>query len=74
VPIILGLIVRIGRGGNAPYIGVHLMAISNSRYYVYANNPSRILISSYYLRIRVWMGRSIGPLKKGCKKYSEVPL
>jgi hypothetical protein len=40
MPIILGLTVRIGRGGNAPYIGVHLIAISNSRYYVYTNNPS----------------------------------
>jgi hypothetical protein len=40
MPTILGLIVRIGRGSNIPYIGVHLIAISNSRYYVYADNPS----------------------------------
>ena len=53
MPIILELIVRIGRRGNAPYIGVHFIAISDGRYYVYANNPSRILISGYYLRIRV---------------------
>jgi hypothetical protein len=53
MPIILGLIVRIGRGGNIPYIGVHLIATSDSRYYVYANNPSRILISGYYLRIYI---------------------
>jgi hypothetical protein len=40
MPIILWLTVGIGRGGNAPYIGVHLIVISNSRYYVYADNPS----------------------------------
>jgi hypothetical protein len=40
MPIILGLIVRIGRESNTPYIGVYLIVISNSRYYIYANNPS----------------------------------
>jgi hypothetical protein len=40
MPIILELIVRIGRGSNIPYIGVYLIVISNSRYYVYADNPS----------------------------------
>jgi hypothetical protein len=40
MPIILGLTVKIARGSNIPYIGVHLIATSNSRYYVYADNPS----------------------------------
>jgi hypothetical protein len=40
MPIILGLIVRIERESNIPYIGVYLIVISNSRYYVYTNNPS----------------------------------
>ena len=40
MPIILGLIVKIGRRSYIPYIGVHFMATGNSRYYVYANNPS----------------------------------
>jgi hypothetical protein len=53
MPIILGLMVRIGRGDNAPYIGVHLIAVGDSRYYIYTNNPSWILISSYYLRIYI---------------------
>ena len=40
MPIILGLIVKIGRRSYAPYIGVYFIAMDNSRYYVYANNPS----------------------------------
>ena len=40
MPIMLGVVVRIGRRSNTPYIGVYFMAISNSRYYVYSNNPS----------------------------------
>jgi len=70
----LGAAVRIGRRSNTPYIGVYFMAISNSRYYIYANNLSWILIPGYYLRICVWIGGSLSPLKKGCKKYSKVPL
>ena len=34
--IVLVVIVRIGRGSDIPYIGVHLIVISNGRYYVYA--------------------------------------
>jgi hypothetical protein len=40
MPIILGPTVRIERGGNAPYIGVYLIATSDSRYYIYTDNPS----------------------------------
>jgi hypothetical protein len=40
IPAILGPTVRIGRGGNIPYMGVHLIVTSDSRYYVYADNPS----------------------------------
>ena len=53
VPIILGAIVRIGKRGYIPYVGVYLIAASNSRYYIYAAKPSRILIPSYYLKIRI---------------------
>ena len=38
--IVLIAIVRIGRRSNIPYIGVYLMVISNSRYYVYTAKPS----------------------------------
>ena len=40
MPIILEAIVRIGRRGDTPNIGVHLIATSNGRYYVYATKPS----------------------------------
>ena len=40
VPIILGAIVRIGRRGYIPYIGVYLIVASNSKYYIYAAKPS----------------------------------
>ena len=40
VPIILGLIVKIGRRSYTPYIGVHFIVIGDSRYYIYADNPS----------------------------------
>ena len=40
MPIVLIVIVRIGRGSDAPYIGVHLIVISNIRYYVYTAKPS----------------------------------
>ena len=53
VPIILGATVRIGRKGYIPYVGVHLIAASNSRYYIYAAKPSRVPVPSYYLRIRI---------------------
>jgi len=67
-------VVGIGRRSNAPYIGVYFMATSDSRYYIYANNPSWILIPGYCLRICVWMGGSPSPLEKGCKKRGKVPL
>ena len=37
--IILGVVVKIGRRSNIPYIGVHLIVISNGRHYIYTNNP-----------------------------------
>ena len=40
VPIILEAIVRIGRRGYIPYVGVYLIVASNSRYYIYAAKPS----------------------------------
>jgi len=36
----LRAIVRIGRRSNIPNIGVHLIAISDGRYYVYTAKPS----------------------------------
>ena len=53
MPIILGLIVKIGRRSYASYIGVYFIVTGDSRYYVYADNPSRILISGHYLRIYI---------------------
>ena len=53
MPLILGAVTRIERRSNIPYIGVYLIAASDSRYYIYADNPSRILISGYYLRIHI---------------------
>ena len=40
VSIILEVTGRIKRGGNIPYIGVHLIAVSSSRYCVYTINLS----------------------------------
>jgi len=36
----LGAIAKIERRSNIPNIGVHLIAISSYRYYVYASKPS----------------------------------
>jgi len=36
----LGVIAKIGRRSNIPYIGVYLIVISSSRYYVYTSKPS----------------------------------
>ena len=36
----LGATIRIGRGSDAPNIGVHLIATSDGRSYVYASKPS----------------------------------
>ena len=38
--IVLIAIARIGRRSDAPYIGVYLIVISNSRYYVYTTKLS----------------------------------
>jgi len=40
MPIMLGVIVRIKRRNDAPNIGVHFMAMSDGRYYIYAAKPS----------------------------------
>ena len=59
----LGAIVRVGRRSNIPNMGVHLIATSDGRYYVYAAKLSRILIPSYCLRVYIRIGRSLGPLE-----------
>ena len=61
--IVLVATTGIGRRSDVPYIEVHLVATSNSRYYVYAAKPSRILIPGYCLRVYVWIGGSLGPLE-----------
>ena len=53
MPIMLEAIVRIGRRSNILNIGIHLIATSNSRYYVYAAKLSQIPIPGYYLRVRI---------------------
>ena len=53
MPTVLIVIVRIGRGSNAPYIGVYLIVTSNGGYYVYTAKPSRVPIPSYYLRVYI---------------------
>ena len=40
MPLVLIVIVRIGRGSDIPYIGVHLIVISSGRYYIYTTKPS----------------------------------
>jgi len=40
MPIILEVIVRIGRRSDALNIGVHFVAISDGKYHVYAAKPS----------------------------------
>jgi len=37
--IILRVIIKIRKRNNVLYIGVYLIAISNSKYYIYAANP-----------------------------------
>ena len=51
--IVLTATAGIGRRSNIPYIGVYLVAISNSGYYIYAAKPSQVLIPSYYLRVYI---------------------
>ena len=38
--IMLKTIAKIGKKSDAPYIGVYFIVISNSKYYIYAANPS----------------------------------
>jgi len=59
--IVLTAIAGIGRRSNTPHIGVYLMATSNGGYYIYTAKPSWVLIPSYYLRVHIWMGGSLGP-------------
>jgi len=59
----LGVIVGIERRSDAPNMGVHFIAISDSRYHVHAAKPSRISIPGYYLRIYIWIGESLGLLE-----------
>ena len=40
ISIILKITAKIKRRSNTPYIGVYFMAISNSKYYIYAAKPS----------------------------------
>ena len=40
MPIMLKITARIERRSDIPYIGVYLIAISNSRHYIYAAKPS----------------------------------
>ena len=35
----LEITVRIGRKNDTPYIGVNFVAVSSSKYYIYAANP-----------------------------------
>ena len=53
MPIMLGVIVKIGRRSDVPDMGVHFMATSNSKYYIYAANPPWILVSGYCLKIYI---------------------
>jgi len=39
MPIMLGVIIKIGRKSNTLYVGVYFIAISNNKYYIYAANP-----------------------------------
>jgi len=61
--IVLTATVRIGRRSDIPYIEVHLMVISNGGYYVYTAKPSWVPIPGHCLRVRIWIGRSPGPLE-----------
>ena len=40
MPIMLEVIVRIGRRSDTPNIGVYLIAISGGRHYIYTAKPS----------------------------------
>ena len=53
IPLMPGTAARTERKSNTPYIGVYLIAVSDSRHYIYTNNPSQIPISGYCSRIRI---------------------
>ena len=38
--IMLETTARVGRRSDIPYVGVHLIVISSSKYYVYTSKPS----------------------------------
>ena len=40
MPLMLETVTKIERRSNIPYMGVHLIAVSSSKYYIYAINPS----------------------------------
>ena len=50
----LGVIVKIEKRSNIPYIGVYLIAISNSRHYIYYGvSITNILILTYLTSLPV---------------------
>jgi len=51
--IILGIIIKIRKRSDAPYIRVYFIAMSNNKYYIYAAKPSQILVPSRYLKIYI---------------------
>ena len=53
MPVILGAADRTEKKSNTPYIGVHFMATSSSKYYIYATNLSQIPLPGYCLRIYI---------------------
>ena len=53
MPVMLGAIVKTGKKSNIPNKGIHFMAISDGRYYIYTAKLSQILIPGYYLRIYI---------------------
>ena len=70
----LRMTAKIKRKSDVPYIGVYLIAISNSGYYIYAAKLFWILVPSYCIKIYIQISRSSGPLKEKYKKYSKIPL
>ena len=50
MPIVTG---KIKRRSNIPYIGIHLVIISNSKYHIYTAKPSWVLIPGHYLKVYI---------------------
>ena len=63
MPIILTATAKIKKRSNIPYMGVHLVAMSNGKYYIYTTKPSQVSIPGYYLKVYVQIGGGSGPLK-----------